>query len=1704
MQCSIALANDQPMKPLSVVQVTFNDKAARYIRQITIHFNQAIAHPGAIVTQQQRRALTFASSHNIECRWRYIDSKRLACELAQELPLASEFVLSIDSAFQGVDARLEKAFEKSFETPFPAFALSQLEMNKQGYITGLIDMDAQQYQLTSEHIKLQTPAGELAAIDVTKVADNGFSFYRFSSKAPLTQPIKGNFQLVMLPGLKLYEHGASLDKRSVSNGFYYSTEFEFLGFACWDANSRELVKVNSDLLHKCSPESINLQFSQDLPQYWNAQGALSGGEFNGGWGRYDNGIESITLNFYGHSHYELDLSKIVAPDLPKLSDIIEFKTGPAKAELEIPNHEFTTIARHTGADPYVLVKNKPSLTTKVAFISNKEQLLAMLHNGKPPEYKSLKIENRTKQDSQVYRLDIPLNDNMATNAAMAFIDFPDEKKNMQVTFADFNLVYENGQNFLLRALEWRDGAPISDVNVSVMCSRSQSFVALGKTDKQGILTIGSARWQQYDFDTERCWIWAEQGKRIALLQSDYGGLSNDTSLTAHAWSIQPVYNPGDVIEIAMAVRQLSQLGLNSVSDLSNYQWSISHLQTQMHELSLDKGSKFGLFSDKVQTDKNWKTGIYNIHLSPKGDSGPQSIVGSFSIEEHEVPEYEITLGTQKQMFRGQPFEVSVSAKRLNGSALKNAKVTLTAKLVNPYFLPPTFAKIYHQNPPMFEFNKLNTKEAIHVEGRLDDDGQFVFTAPDWPDEHLALGEISFNATVSAPDGEVLTETTLVEFYGRDHYIAMVTSNDDNDWVEVHAFDFKGQPIQDLNTQISFHYQSSKNQTVLASCQLDKLPAKCKGPRLENVPLKLNVLSGKQKYAWTFVYTYTKQQKLTVKKFEFDVKSLIEEVEPGQLLPLVVTSPRDGKVLLSLFNGPVRIERTVEVKKGGNDIQLQVPDTWVPKLSLNGYLIPKLNARGLTSLGQQQVQTQVSMKPKPIELKTDLAKLSYSSGEQVTLEIKADTEADSVTWLVNEGLWQLTSTNDDTYNLAQQLFRNRFNRVQWRKAISLNLLQPAHLDDETGAVAKYRRKSGLMRDMFGDSGLFEMVNGASRSQVTKGSVSFAQSHWLGIKPLVAGKPAIVTFRLPKVPGRWKLVTIAASDHQFAQSIETLTTQTPIEYRLDSPKRSLASDKGQVSVTVVNRQKESSKSRFTLNLNGKPFVSQSMALSAGEQQILHFELPAMPLGNQKITLTSGNDNELEAQRFIEIAPASEKLQKHFLYQPNQDKKVQLPEAYLPATLQMSAISAKGRAPDWLAQLSHTRQYPHQCWEQNLSRRLAWLYSPMAQKHWPEGGEELKRLLDDVSEYRSFGGMLSFFRDAQDDHFLTAYTFLVQHWFNQKGIKAQYVDGEVVKRILKDTQLSDLTRSMALLALAEHGLIDTQQALAERQTMMASTPLSQALQLLALKVIDADEHLIEQTQSLLLNSGYQDRGLVLSNDNSDRCFSIMALGQDHPRSQQMIGQVINSQRGLGHFGSTFADGVCSYVLKNRLQDKSERKALKYVLDAGKNADFTENSFDDAFWLRLEYQQSFIDMSDSSSAITLERAYYVKSGKQWLPVLAGEPLTVGSIVKVELKLNSPIELQHMAITDGVAAGFEPVNNNLQKQFAGSNRRRLYHHMRIQDAKVYFYPRFIAKGTTTFSYIAKTRYAGEFLAVPAKAQMMYNESITANTKAKAFKFNGN
>lgn len=1759
-------ANDSSSstEPLRVEKIGFDSNKSIAIKQIVFEFNQDVAVLGAVPTRNQISSVSISNNLHQKCNWRFINLDKLSCELDERLKYLTNYSVEIDSQFIALGKKLTEGKSVSIATKLPTFRVNYdgnykefpSKITIENYTSTDISADA-----FNKGLMLKLPNGnteKLLSKEVIKYQQKELSI---TPQINIDSLPEGFYQIVLPKGFKPSDSQVALESEVVISDFWYSKEFRFYGFACENGYYPYRftdISLDEQNTAPCAPEKIALAFSMPLEriqQFDPKQKVdwLIGPDYVAG------RISGEQLKFYqpillsGDSNYEIDLSKIksITEDRMEDTSIIKFRTQPATPLWKFDESFGTVVEAGGKGQPTFMRRNVEEIFQEVHVINTADELQQFVNrDSKPPMEKTLFPIAGT--DTFLREQQIEFRQYLNSQRGMAHVRMTGlssdaysvkkpkmQTKSFMLKSVDYNLVVWHGKGLLLQAIDWQ-AAPIFEAQVQLVCEGLNSPLSLGMTNANGVTWLRAEQWQKISTDNldSECWLWTQKENKFAAIQLPPVRNSTSEKLNAFAWTAQPIYQPQEVVQIGFIARNRTAQGLQPVKGLEGYRVFLQDPDGKEHqELVMSDISSQGFSSTSIDLPPEAAMGRYEIVITDI-KTGVEDSIGSFFVTEFTPPEFEFDVEIPSNSAINQPYKADISAKRMNGAALKNASAALSIRILREYPAPKYWPDEYEFiSWDDFDRNKNGAESIETIEVALDGQGQFKYNSEPLKST-VPFGRVQLRAEITSDDGEAQVQEFESPYFSRDHYIG---TRFDSDKRELHviAIDQQGNELNDVSVAINViprHPKKGETPKSLMTCSFDKLPGVC-NVTIDNESVSLEIESGMKKFTWYRDYNFSKTSEKPKPNLseKFELTSQQKTAKVGDVVKFNLVSSVAGTSSFILQVGDIQKVWTKQVQKGVNEIELKVEPSWIPYARLYASLSVDRNmARELTKskLEATNLDSDAPISPRimadllsakrllasdellKVTAKEDRPNVSLSlshdevqAGSTIKLSIEASVDSESQIWLVNEALLNLMQINDSNYDYQKALYsQNSFESGLKFDALSRHLTLDSILGE--GDITEQISVTGAkMRMMAQESMALGMARHRAAMGVKGNILDFSQSVWLNTIKLSANQPSTMDIKLPQLIGRWKVLALTATNQTMSIDSTPIKTIRDVEYFLDVPTTIVEGDNADFAVAKINKTDSPITDELYLWIDDKKVSSLEVRLAPNGYKRELLALPTLKPGKYSLKLTSKVQPGFAALNTLNVIKSSVHIDKSWLVKGDAPSKIQSPHTYLGDSLQVSTMEADQQAPDWQSLTAYNESYPHQCWEQTISRAVSYQFNPMSEIEWAEGKDELNRLLSRKQNYLSYMGLYSYFPFMEPDPFLTAYTYLVSSLLAETSTPIN-IDTKAVKKILLNfingddySSYLDVTpeaKSMSLFALAVNKDIDLKEALIIRQSLGSSDVKSALLQALALKELGASPSLYNEMLTGISNDRYIDENINVFNQNAERCLALLAYDSVSKEREALVTEVTSEQQELGHFGSTFSNAVCAYALKDTIG-----KGVSYQPTSFRSSEngtlVYQPSTNDAHWLKLSYEQNITDVKPKALGISIQRNLFVNRYNEWQPIDENETLEVGELVKTTISIDGSKSREHIAITDFIAGGFEAINpeignklfvDSLGADWVGSNR------IEIRNGKAYWYIRHLNKGKRDISYYSRVRHSGVYTIGPAKVEAMYRTDVESNTSA--------
>lgn len=466
------------------------------------------------------------------------------------------------------------------------------------------------------------------------------------------------------------------------------------------------------------------------------------------------------------------------------------------------------------------------------------------------------------------------------------------------------------------------------------------------------------------------------------------------------------------------------------------------------------------------------------------------------------------------------------------------------------------------------------------------------------------------------------------------------------------------------------------------------------------------------------------------------------------------------------------------------------------------------------------------------------------------------------------------------------------------------------------------------------------------------------------------------------------------------------------------------------------------------------------------------------------------------------------------------------------------------------AYMRDYPYTCWEQKLSKaamaRLHQRLSPYLSNAaaWPESSSLPGDVLRQLADYQAPNGGMAYFLgdDRYVSPYLSAYTALLLPLL--RGEPASAMDESerrlhaYLASLLKEDDFGvgfDATARLSVRAMAVHALALAGQAhrrdltrLLEQDVAPDSFALANLLQ--AAQLLGDDDAAANLDERLRARTHRSSGSIVLhGSDVRDQCAVLSATaGAGDDAHAARLARAVGALRNRdGAWGNTQENLFCARALSDyatRYESVAPNFSVRVKLDddslgtlqvdglagaAQTSAPVTSLSADRAAQLSLTREGGsgtayfdasvrFAPLQPSSEAINsgfaVERVYEVQRNGDWQALAPDTRVQRGDLIRVLLRVNTPVQRAFVVVNDPVPGGLEPLNADLAtastEDIRAEPRSSAFYHSEIGHRTVRFYAEQVPAGAHALSYTAQVIADGTFSAPAARAEAMYTPDI--------------
>jgi alpha-2-macroglobulin len=877
-------------------------------------------------------------------------------------------------------------------------------------------------------------------------------------------------------------------------------------------------------------------------------------------------------------------------------------------------------------------------------------------------------------------------------------------------------------------------------------------------------------------------------------------------------------------------------------------------------------------------------------------------------------------------------------------------------------------------------------------------------------------------------------------------------------------------------------------------------------------------------------------------------------EPGETAKIVArTGMKNPTALITLERNGVLESRVVTMESSSEGIQIPIAASHAPNVFATVAMVTGRSGDGdkhRPRFKMGVVDLVVSSEQNRLAVAIDTDKPTYQPGETVTGTVRLTAGQKPVVGEVavsvaDEGVLQLIAykTPDPMKVFFASWGLGVDNGTNWNRIARLN--DPVEDDPEEGgdssSGSESRVRSRFVNSAFWAPHLVTDAEGVARFsfkapdnltafRVMAVAADDGTRFGSGEKRFTIKKPLLAKPVLPRFAGEGDRVEVGVVVHNYTGAAGTATVTA------SARGASLASSQQTVDIPDGG----SARVRFTGTVGKRGEASFEFHASLGE----HRDAVAMSVPVERGLVF---DRKTLARGAVggEGAPATAEVP------------LSWGDGVLTADSELLVTIDRTGLAELEPSLKYLIEYPYGCLEQTLSR-----FVPLAKvKDLAQSldmksldGAEMKRFLRagaaKVVRFQHGDGNFSLWVNGQTYPHLTTYAVYGLNEARRAGVAVDQraIDDGLAaikrwasagERVIGSNADSG-TMAMAAYLMADLGKPDSGLDARLFEARRGLPRYGQAFLLMALARARADREQIDTLKEEIVKSLEADGDAVIVHESIDmhevmgsdvrssaiHASALLLVDPDHPIIDKLVEGLKKEQLPSGRWGNTQDNfyGLVALADYARIRGKGSaqvvvkldgKKVLARTVQGGKPL-VLRRSLD-------KLAKGTLTIESSGRALFAVRASEARADRAASPVDKGMAITreyldpdtktpieapkANQLVLVRLTVKTPAVRHYVAIRDHLPAGLEPVNSKLATEAGDAARTRddgwqppKWVHVDLRDDGAQVFSDLLEAGEHVFEYNARATIPGQFAALPAEVEAMYEPEIRGRTAGTTIK----
>jgi uncharacterized protein YfaS (alpha-2-macroglobulin family) len=812
--------------------------------------------------------------------------------------------------------------------------------------------------------------------------------------------------------------------------------------------------------------------------------------------------------------------------------------------------------------------------------------------------------------------------------------------------------------------------------------------------------------------------------RVNTSSFETGGLSPGDYL-AFFYGDRNLYRPGDTLVMAGIVRDRS---IDNVSGLP-VKLKVFLPGSKLYKTINTKTDDQGGFDEQLFLPENLVTGPYSIQAFLADDI--LLATRYVHVEEFVPDRIKVDLRLDKENY-GIPGRIiaGIDAVNLFGPPAANRKYKLEFKLKQALFNPDGFGDysfhIENDNNKKY-LKKTDRESATNAEGKAEE----KFNLPE-KYKNKGYAKAILMAKVFDETGRTVSTAKEADVFTQDVFFGIGrfdrwVSTDSPLKIPLAAVDTKGnatkseanirivkinwETVMRRNRHGGLRYESQKVERIITGKDI-QIDGKRHYSFIPQFSGRYEVRVGipeSESYTSRSFYAY-KWGSTTPASFKVDKEGKItietdkEKYESGQSAKVLVKTPFDGKMLVTIERNKVFEYHTIETDNKAASLQIDLNDEYIPNVYISAVLykavddgsMPLTVAYGFKSVSVSRQELKL-----PVEI---IANDQVRSKTTQKIKIKSSPEKNiNVTIAaVDEGILQISGfETPDPYGFFYQ-----------KRGLGMDsyTMYP-FLFPELKAERQSYGSGGPADNMT----LVKLGDGAKRINPMANKRIKLLAHWSGILKTNSRGEAEYSIDIPQFSGSVRIMACAYKDKAFGSAEKTMRVADPIVISAGLPRFLSPEDEAVMSVMLANTEKSRKSAHIAVKTSGHLEMvgnyKDDISIDGNSDKIIDFTVKAKKsTGYGKVAIYVKSEGET-FKNITDIpvrAPVSlRKKSGSGEIAAGNSKMLNISHNFVPGSIDGSITVAATPIVNQLDNLDYLVKYPYGCIEQTISAAFPQLY-------------------------------------------------------------------------------------------------------------------------------------------------------------------------------------------------------------------------------------------------------------------------------------------------------------------------------------------------------------------------------------------------------------